>query len=80
MLLSHRRLLTSLLGAALCLFLAVPACFAISPSALGSTLPDAVVIDANFPAPVLQMLGRTLPVDLPLCAAATSLAKVGRLA
>ena len=45
MLLSHRRLLTSLLGAALCLFLAVPACFAISPSALGSTLPDAVVID-----------------------------------
>ena len=45
MLLSHRRLLTSLLGAALCLFLAVPASFAISPSALGSTLPDAVVID-----------------------------------
>ena len=45
MLLSHRRLLTSLLGAALCLFLAVPASFAISPPALGSTLPDAVVID-----------------------------------
>ena len=45
MFLSHRRLLTSLLGAALCLFLAVPASFAISPSALGSTLPDAVVID-----------------------------------
>ena len=45
MLLSHRRLLTSLLGAALCLFLAVPASFAISPSALGSTLPDEVVID-----------------------------------
>ena len=50
-------------------------------ASLSGRLPaDAVVIDANFPAPVFQMLGHTLPADLPLCAAATSLAKVGRLA
>jgi pseudouridine kinase len=50
-------------------------------ASLSGRLPaDAVVIDANFPAPVFQMLGHTLPADLPLCAAATSLAKVDRLA
>jgi pseudouridine kinase len=41
---------------------------------------DAVVIDANFPAPVLDMLVSALPPEMPLCAAATSLAKVDRLA
>ena len=41
---------------------------------------DAVVIDANFPAPVLDMLVSVLPPEMPLCAAATSLAKVDRLA
>ena len=41
---------------------------------------DAVVIDANFPAPVLDILASTLPPEMPLCAAATSLAKVDRLA
>ena len=41
---------------------------------------DAVVIDANFPALVLDMLVSALPPEMPLCAAATSLAKVDRLA
>lgn len=41
---------------------------------------DAVVIDANFPAPVLDMLVSALPPEMLLCAAATSLAKVDRLA
>ena len=41
---------------------------------------DAVVIDANFPAPVLDILASTLPPEMPLFAAATSLAKVDRLA
>ena len=44
-----------------------------------SSPPDAVVIDTNFPEPVLQMVACALPANVPLCAAATSLAKVDRL-
>ena len=42
---SARRLLASLLSFGVCLFLWAPASLAISPAALGESLPDALVID-----------------------------------